>query len=235
MDVKARPFRSGHRLGDVLTTLLRYYGRPLPPISADPFQLILWEQVAYLVPDARRHAAFETLREQVGLTPVAILAAPIARLRAITRQGGAIAPSDRAASMHKSAELVIARFDGDLANALDLPLAKARKALAKFPMIGEPGADKILAFTRTVRVLPLDSNALRVVQRLGFVAEAKDYRASYRQARSALAAELPKGYPRLIAAAQILRRHGQELCRRSAPDCERCPLRSGCPFGRRIA
>jgi endonuclease-3 len=214
----------------VLAALLRYYGKPTPPISADPCQLILWEQVAYHVPDARRRAAFQTLRTSVGLTPVAILAAPIATLRAIARQGGSIASSVRAERLQRSAELVISRFDGDLRNALRLPLAQARKALARFAMIGEPGADKILTFTKSARVLPLDSNALRVVQRLGLATEAKDYRSSYRQAQAALAPQLPKSPARLIAAAQLLRQHGQELCRRSVPECARCPVRSGCPY-----
>jgi endonuclease III len=28
---------------------------------------------------------------------------------------------------------------------------------------------------------------------------------------------------------QLLRRHGQELCRNTAPACDRCPLASSCP------
>jgi len=98
-------------------------------------------------------------------------------------------------------------------------------------MIGEPGADKILAFTRSARVLAMDSNALRVVQRLGFSKEVKDYRASYRAAQEAVAAQLPKSAEALIEAAQLLRTHGQELCRRSAPDCAPCPPKSRCPVG----
>lgn len=41
----------------VLRTLRMRYGRPPAPVSADPFQLVLWEQVAYLVPDERRARA----------------------------------------------------------------------------------------------------------------------------------------------------------------------------------
>jgi len=233
MGVRSKSRKVARRLSDVVAALRRAYGTPQPPISDDPFTLILWEQVAYLASDAKRRAAFETLRRQVGLTPVAILAAPIATLRAIAHQGGSIGAATRAERMQKSAALVMARFEGDLRRALRLPLAKARKALEKFPMIGEPGADKILAWTKTARVLPLDSNALRVVQRLGIAPEAKDYRTSYRQAQDALAAELPKTYAGLIAAGQLLRLHGQELCRRSAPECERCPLQPGCPVGTR--
>src|SRR5262245_36057281 len=91
-------------LKTVLAALQKFHGKPAPPVSDDPFALILWEQVAYLVDDARRRAAFEALRTRVGLSPEKILAAPIRELRAITRLGGAIAAPLRAERLRKSAE-----------------------------------------------------------------------------------------------------------------------------------
>ena len=216
-------------LRPVVTKLLRYYGQPARPVSSDPFHLVLWEQVAYLVPDAQRRRAFTALRRETGLRPARILGASSQRLEEITRLGGAIAARTRAARLRESAELVIGRWDGDLRGALRLPLAQSRRALAEFPMIGEPGADKILAFTKRARLVPLDSNALRVVTRLGLTTPAKDYRSSYRRAQQALAQAMPRaaGWP--ILAYGLLRQHGQELCRRSAPLCDRCPLRARCP------
>ena len=156
-------------LGSVVTALRRLNGTPAPPISRDPFHLIHWEQVAYLASDAQRRTAYEALRTRVGLAPEAIRAASITRLRAVTRLGGSIAYADRARRLRRSADLVIERWGGDLRAALTLPLEQARRALAQFDMIGEPGVDKILAFTGTARLLALDSNALRVLQRLGLV------------------------------------------------------------------
>ena len=98
-------------------------------------------------------------------------------------------------------------------------------------MIGEPGADKILVFAGRARLLPLDSNGLRVLQRLGLTTDEKDYRAAYRRAQEVLAPALPRGPDALIDAYQLLRHHGQELCRRSEPACDRCPLRKFCAFG----
>jgi endonuclease-3 len=219
-------------LQSVVNTLRRYYGKPTAPVSQDPFPLILWEQVAYLVPDAQRHAAYIALRSRVGLTPGAILRAPATTLCAITRLGGSIAAPARAARLRRSAELVVGRWSGNLRAALKLPPAQARRALAQFPMIGEPGADKILAFTKTVPVLALDSNALRVLQRLSLTPGAKDYRTAYRKAQAAITPQIPTSYPWLIMAAQLLRQHGQVLCRRKAPDCRQCPLRPDCPVGR---
>lgn len=80
------------QLARTLRALRAFYGPPPPPISRDPFQLILWEQVAYLVPDATRRRAFDALRTRVGLAPREIFHAGQSRLTAITRLGGSIAP-----------------------------------------------------------------------------------------------------------------------------------------------
>ncbi len=165
-------------LRSAVATLRRLYGRLPSPISRDPFHLLLWEQVAYLVPDIQRRRAFAALRTEVGLRPTALLAAPIAKLEAIARLGGSIAVRVRASRLRKSAQLVLGRWEGDLRAALRPPRPQARRALAEFPMIGEPGADKILVFTGKARLLPLDSNALRVLLRLGLTRQMKDYRAT---------------------------------------------------------
>ncbi len=217
------------RFRAVIAALRRYYGKPPRPISRDPFELILWEQVAYLVPDSQRRRAFQALRDDVGLEPRALVSAPTAKLEAIARLGGPIAVRVRAARLRASAELALGQWDGKLRAALKLPLAQARRALAQFAMIGEPGADKILVQTRSAPLLALDSNALRVLQRLGLTTEAKGYRSTYRRAQETLAPMLPKDYESLIAASSLLRQHGQELCRRTAPACSRCPLRKPCP------
>ena len=224
--MKAAPYAS---LRPVITALRRYYGKPVPPISRDPFHLILWEQVGYLVPDAQRRRAFSALRSATGLRPARIVSASAQTLERITRLGGPIAARTRASRLRESAELVIARWDGDLRGALQLPFPQSRRALAEFAMIGEPGADKILAFTKRARLVPLDSNALRVVTRLGLSIAGKNYRSTYQRAQEVLARAIPRDSAWPIAAYALLRQHGQELCRRRAPACERCPLRSRCP------
>lgn len=216
-------------LNDIIRRLAEHFGPPPAPFPVHPFAQILWEQVGYLANDAKRRAAFDALTARVGLTPGDILRAKPATLITIARLGGSIAADLRAERMANSAEIVLRHYEGDLTRLLALSLAQSRKALGEFPMIGEPGADKILAWCGAARLVPLDSNALRVVTRLGFVSEVKDYRAWYRAARAAL--EVPKrATTRWCAdAGLLLRRHGQETCRRSAPKCGECVLRAGCP------
>src|SRR3989442_1687692 len=79
------------------------------------------------------------------------------------------------------------------------------------------------------RPVPLDSNALRVVTRLGLATVGKNYRSTYQRAQEVLARAIPRDSAWPIVAYALLRQHGQELCRRRAPACERCPLRARCP------
>ena len=219
------------RLRRVLDALRALYGPPPDPLS-DPFELILWENVAYLADDAKRADAFALLRRETGLVPARILAAPKSLLVEVARRG--ILAVDRAERLRDIAAIFLDRFGGNLQAALDGPPRDAAKALRRFPSIGEPGAEKILLFARRVPHLALESNGLRTLLRLGYGTESKSYSASYRSAQSAAAAEVPEDFDLRIEAHQLLRRHGQELCRRTAPICDRCPVTAVCGFYRRV-
>jgi endonuclease III len=218
-------------LSKLIRALDGHYGpiRSLAP--RDPFQLLLWEYVAYLADDPLRAAAFAELKKAVGLRPDEVAGAPLPVLGSIARSGGSIAPALRAKRMHDVAVTVRDKWRGSLRGVLRLPYAEARRALKAFPSIGPPGADKILLLTGAQPILALDSNALRVLLRLGYGREDKNYAKSYASAQTAAMAELPKTIPSLQSAFLLLQHHGRELCRRTHPSCTVCPLRSWCPFG----
>lgn len=216
-------------LAKTLARLAKFYGQPQPPISFDPFELILWENVGYLVSDERRAQAFALLRQSVGTKPHEILAAPNDALLKVARLGG-VQPERRAARLRELALIVMDEFGGDLSSALKLPLPKAKKALQKFPSIGEPSAEKILLFTRSYPVLGLESNGLRVLLRLGFGEEKKNYSASYRSVQEAIKNQLVDDYDWLIDAHNLLRQHGRELCKTNNPICEKCPVKKSCAY-----
>ena len=138
--------------------------------------------------------------------------------------------AQQVAKLRASADIALAKFAGDLTPVLKLPFGKARAALRRFPAIGEPGAEKILLLTRSHPVLALDSNGLRVLLRLGYGREQKSYAASYRSAQQEASGELGRGYDLLIRAHQLLRRHGQETCKRTRPRCDVCAVASGCGY-----
>src|ERR1051325_1575789 len=104
------PTRASLRKG--VSLLARFYGHPAPPITTDPFELILWENVAYLVSDERRAEAFELLRTTVGTKPHEMLAAAneaLLRVAKISR----VQPEKRAARLRELALIAMNEFNGD--------------------------------------------------------------------------------------------------------------------------
>jgi len=72
----------------IISTVEKFYGRSQPPPMRDPFGMIIWENIGYLVDDPRRKVAFEELERSTGLKPTAILATPLAELTRIAKCGG---------------------------------------------------------------------------------------------------------------------------------------------------
>jgi len=198
------------------------------PPSTEPFGLILWENVGYLVNDVCRQALFDEFRARVGQGAADILRASDELLFDIARRGG-MRPDARVARWRSIAELVLQECQGDLTGVLRaLPPAKARSLLKRFPSIGDPGADKILLFCGFDARPSVDSNGLRVLMRLGFLAPESSYAATYKKAVALLARTCPPEPAWLISAYLVLREHGRRLCKRSAPLCMACPLDGLC-------
>jgi hypothetical protein len=81
-------------------------GGPTDPVpSADGWELVLAESVAYLVDDQRRWHALDELRRVVGLQPEQILAAPSAVLLRVV---AGVRPAERVERLRRCAELAIA-------------------------------------------------------------------------------------------------------------------------------
>jgi adenine-specific DNA glycosylase len=106
--------------------------------------------------------------------------------------------------------------------------------LKKFPVIGDPGTDKILLFANIVPLPALPSNCLEVPLRLGFGEEDKNYARSYRSIQQSLSDDLPEAFEARQRAYLLLKRHGQEICKRSKPLCERCPVTQECGYFLRL-
>jgi endonuclease-3 len=215
-------------LDAIVDRLAGVYGEPASPPSRTLLDLVLLENVAYLSDDRRRQQAFDELQRRVGTLPHQILAAPHEALIDVASHG--ILPGTFAEKLRRIAQLAAVDFGGDLEALRMQPLAQARRALTRFPSIGAPGAEKILLFGRSHPVLGLDSNGVRVLTRLGVVEESASYAATYRNVQTYAAGYADRGIEWLIRAHQLLRQHGQELCRRSRPQCDRCPLNDGCDF-----
>jgi len=209
--------------------LRRRYGQPALPPARGPFELVLWENACYLLPDERRLEVFNALREQVGLDPSAIDAAPDRVLLPIAMRGG-MRPEMRVFRWREVARITLNQFAGDLDSILSRPYPEAKKALKQFPNIGDPGAEKILLLCGVANGLPLDSNGLRVLGRVGWGRIQKNYGATYRSVQDDVKPELPGGVKHLQEAHLLLRTHGQTLCKDKTPLCHECPVSAECRY-----
>jgi hypothetical protein len=119
-----RPGRNRAYAAAVLAALLNHleaeYGVLEPAHPTGAVALLLWENVAYLVDDSRRAAAFGALEATVGVDPVAILAAPDAVLLAVV---AGMRPGERVSRLRRVAELALARDLVQLAPSAPWPRA----------------------------------------------------------------------------------------------------------------
>src|SRR5215472_15071697 len=141
----------------LIARLKRHYGEPNLPPARGPFELVMWENACYLLPDERRAEVFEKLRTQIGLKADAILKAKNETLLTLAKRGG-MRPETRVFRWREIARITVSHFGGDLNRILEEPYEKAKRSLKQFPSIGDPGAEKILMFCGVGLGLPLESN-----------------------------------------------------------------------------
>jgi endonuclease-3 len=213
----------------LVTKLKRKHGEPERPPASGPFELVMWENACYLLPDDRRAQVFQGLRTQVGMDAESIWKAGKEALLPLAQMGG-MRPETRVFRWQQIARITISQFGGNLDSILKLPYAQAKRALHQFPNIGEPGAEKILMLCGMVEGLPLESNGCRVLERVGYGRAQKSYGAMYRSIQEALEGQLPSDAASLTRAHLLLRYHGKVVCRASKPLCVECPLIDECVF-----
>jgi endonuclease III len=228
------------KLGQVLGALEKHYGKQEPVGPSDPYEMILFANCGYPATDVSCAKGYEPLRTQVGTKPEQILKTPSAKLAKLTRDGGMF-PELRAERLKLIARIANENFGGDLKWALeklmkdekappDKRLRRMKGALKEFPVIGEPGADKILLFSGTVPIAAVPSACPGVPQRILFGREDKNYGRGYRAAQEALKAEIPEKFEPRQRAYLLLKKHGQEICKRTNPKCEICPISARCAY-----
>lgn len=214
-----------------MVRLKKLHGELLPPPAKGPFEHVMWENACYLLTDERRQEVFEALRRQVGLEASKIDAAADSVLLPIATRGG-MRPETRVFRWREIARIALSQFDGNLDAILERPYAEAKRALKQFPAIGDPGAEKILLFCGMASGLPLESNGLRVLTRMGWGRAQKDYGRMYRSVMDDLEPGLPRKAEQLAEAHLLLREHGKTLCKDKSPACSECPLANACDYAR---
>ncbi len=222
--------RSSHlTISELLDRLEEFHGQQQPCWPVDPYEFIVWWHCGYPASDAACTKGWEKLQNEVGIEPHRLLKATPLKLASALRPGGMV-PELRALRLKEIAMRVQDQLGGDLRAALTGPIADARKTLKKFPSIADPGADRILLFAGIAPIAAVPSNCPHVLVRILRGPEHENYGANYREAQQAIAADVSETFDARTRAYLLLKRHGQEICKRTKPKCQECPVNSNCAF-----
>ncbi|MDQ2947206.1 MAG: hypothetical protein M3Y27_14960 [Acidobacteriota bacterium] len=143
---------------------------------------------------------------------------------------GGMVPEVRATRLKQIAARVEEEFGGDLSRGLFGSVQSARKALKKFPNIADPGADRILLFAGIEPIAAVPSNCPHVLVRIQSGLERENYGVTYKEAQEEISDQIAANIGARTRAYLLLKRHGQELCKRTKPKCDRCPVSSLCAY-----
>ncbi len=218
-------------LAGMLDLLEGHYGHIASPTPTEPYALVIFLNCGYPASDERCAKGFAALTASVGIEPAALLSADLAELTEIMRPGGMV-PEVRAGRLQQIAAMVHDGLSGDLWGALSAEPGRAKRLLGRFPTIGETAADRILLFCGLAPEPAPPTAALQVLTRLGLAEEGKDFTATYRSARAAIASGVIEDFAARQRAYLLLKAHGHGLCKGSAPRCEPCPLTADCAYFR---
>jgi A/G-specific adenine glycosylase len=220
------------RIDQLLDSLESFYGVLFPIAPTEPYEFLVWWHCGYPASEERCAKGWQTLRTRIGIAPMELISASTAKLVAALKTGGMV-PELRAARLKEIAARVEQEFGGELRSALSrLSLPQVRKTLKTFPGIGNPGADRISLFANLSPVAAVPSACPHVLVRLKHGPEGDKYARTYAAAQRMLET-LPATFEARTRGYLLINRHARELCKRTRPACERCPLRSECAFARR--
>jgi endonuclease III len=214
---------------DVLNRLEEFYGPQEPTFPTDPYEFLLWWYCGYPASDVACSKGWANLTRDVGIEPQKLLRTTPVKLSAALKAGGMF-PELRAERLKEVAVRLQDEFGGDLRAALVGPISQARKKLKSFHSIADPGADRILLFGGISPIAAVPSNCVHALDRILHTSESRNYSAAYREAQRALSSELPETFASRTRAYLLLKKHGQDTCKRTKPRCEICPIRSQCAF-----
>lgn len=220
--------KAAMKVPELLTKLEDFYGKQEPNWPTDPYLFIVWWLCGYPASDAACAKGWHALSQEIGVEPHQILAASPVALSKALRPGGMV-PELRAMRLKEVAARVKDEFGGDVRPALIGPIAQVRKVLKKFPNIADPGADRILLFAGIAPLAAIPSNCPHVLVRIQHGRERENYGVTYREAQQAVEAEVPHTFDARTRAYLLLKRHGQEICKRK-PKCPQCPVSASCAY-----
>jgi endonuclease-3 len=213
----------------ILDRLESRYGSQKPCWPTEPYEFLIWWHCGYPASDAACARGWESLKERIGIEPQQILRASTGQLASALRPGGMV-PELRAVRLMEIAARVRDQFRGDLRSALVGPVKDVRKSLKSFPGVADPGADRILLFGGIAPVAAVPSNCPHVLVRIQHGQERENYGVTYQEAQQAILTDVAENFEARARAYLLVKKHGQDVCKRAKPRCDQCVMNATCAF-----
>ena len=209
--------------------LVRFYEGPFQhPDDNDPLSELIGAMLSHRTRNERTSEAFYDLQERYPSWEEVRTADTEELIQTIFAVSF---PGQKARRIQQALELIASANDGklDLNFLSQMPPLEARKWLELIPGVGPKTSAAVLNFSSLqIPALVIDSHHLRVMKRLGWVAEG----ASIGKAQQTILPILPSSWDaaEYYDHHEALMFHGQKCCFSRKPACERCPIISHCSF-----
>jgi endonuclease-3 len=185
-----------------------------------PFLVLVWTVLSQNTNDRNTKMAFDRLIAEFK-TPKQIAKTNVKAIQKLIKPAGLHQAKSR--HLKELAQIIIAKYKGDLSKVLRKPTEEARRELLALPGIGYKTADVLLVFAAGRDVVPVDTHVARVSKRLGFAAPTDNREG----VRGKLMEVISHGRKR--EAHVLLIQHGRRYCKARKPLCDHCPVNDLCP------
>ena len=204
--------------------LLEFYGEPVWRNPLPAIDELVSTILSQNTNDINRDRAFEALRARFPTWEMVRDANTKDVIEAIRPAGLANQKGPRIQQVLKS--ITEERGGLDLSFLADLPVDEAKAWLTKFNGVGPKTAAIVLCFSLNKFAFPVDTHIYRVTGRIGLRPE----RMTVEQAHAHLESLFP---PETYYEVHLnLIRLGREICTARRANCEICPIRKLCDYGR---
>jgi endonuclease-3 related protein len=210
--------------------LLRYYeamAEALGPMrwwpAQTPFEVIVGAILTQSTAWGNVERAIANLRSARVLTPPAMLRISAPRLAALVRPSGYF--RQKAKKLKAFVRFLDAGYGGSLKRMFLTPTLELREKLLSVHGIGPETADSILLYAGNHPVFVVDAYTHRIFGRHGITNGKPDYE----KVRALIETSIPVNPELFNEFHALIVNTGKNWCRKSAPRCEECPLRSLLP------
>jgi endonuclease-3 related protein len=194
-----------------------------------PFEVIVGAILTQSTGWGNVERAIANLRSAGMLTPSAMLRVRTPRLAALVRPSGYF--RQKAKKLKAFVRFLHARYGGSLDRMFQTPTVELREELLSVHGIGPETADSILLYAGNHPVFVVDAYTHRIFKRHGITEGKPDYE----KVRTFIEASIPRQAKLFNEFHALIVNTGKTWCRKSAPRCEECPLRSLLPANSPLA